>query len=118
MTSITRLDDTFLTCRALRHAWEVYRFSAVLLDEADDRWSARVRARYHGTPIKRSLMCLRCGTERVDVYVRRDARQRNLGALLPFERVSSHYRYPDGYNLEGHRPAFIEYAQEQFRRGT
>jgi hypothetical protein len=115
--SLRTLDDTYLTCRSLKHAWEVWSFRK-LDPEDEDRWGARIRAKHHGTPIKRVLTCLRCGTERIDMFVRRTPSQRDMGTYLPFERVSSFYRYPDGYVLEGDRPAFIDYAVEQFRRGT
>lgn len=69
------LDETYLLCRDVHHAWTVASYSAVSRGG-----------------VERVLECERCGTERVDEWT------------LSGGRVGAHYRYPDGYqmrNVEG-----------------
>ena len=68
------LDETFLLCRDVHHAWTV------------DRYSAASRG-----GVERVLLCERCGTERVDEWT------------LSGMRVTAHYHYADGYQLNTSR---------------
>jgi len=64
-------DDTYLTCRDLRHVWEVVGF-------------------YRADGIVRRLLdCQRCGTQRDDKWTQSG------------ERVASSYSYADEYQLRG-----------------
>ena len=76
------LPESFLMCRDLRHAWEVSRDFYVY----DDPKSTRVLM------IARELTCLRCQSERREVFA-----QRRWG----IEKIRNTYTYVDGYQLRG-----------------
>lgn len=71
-------DDTYLTCRDLRHHWELIGY-------------------YHQDGgVNRVLLCGRCEAERTDTWTTGGA------------RVKATYTYPDGYRLtDGTTPADV-----------
>lgn len=78
-------DDTFLECRTLLHAWKVI---------------GHYRQEGH---VRRSLVCMRCGTSGTDIWRPQDAR-----------RIRRKYsEYPEGYRISGfgHIPAQVFRAQ-------
>ena len=93
------LEDNWLMCRDMRHAWEI---------EVDFHVATQI-----GTKVKhlrRTLVCLRCGTERNERYIM---------TRSGVEKETQSYSYPDGYQLEGIprgvKPSSIVQA-EQYRR--
>lgn len=89
---LMNLDNDYLLCRDIRHVWEL----------ADVHKGATISTGQ--TVMQRRLSCGRCGTERLDTY------------LYPsYDRVSSDYRYPDGYGLQGRVPN-TEVRRETFKR--
>lgn len=80
---IQHLSDQALVCRDLMHAWAVdvpyYRVT----------FEGGVRGAFY---VERIKGCMRCTTQRVELY--RVFRDR-------LELISSHYKYPEGYLIEG-----------------
>ena len=72
-TSLRKLDDEMLDCRNIGHAWRVLRYF-----------------RGHEGETRRTLVCDRCDSERVDRWNSRTA-----------ERVGAMYRYGEGYSIKG-----------------
>lgn len=76
---LTDLPDQFVECRDMRHAWKVQQG----FHEVKGRGK---RSRY----VARTLKCIRCGGERTDVL-----------NVSTFDRVSTQYHYPEGYQIKG-----------------
>jgi hypothetical protein len=70
------LADTFLECRELRHSWK--------------RQGKYTEIKGSKNLVARSLKCSRCEATRTDVL-----------NVQTFDRVGSHYDYPDGYTIAG-----------------
>ena len=80
---IQHLSDNALVCRDLMHAWSVDRpYYRVDVEGG-------VRGGFY---VERTKGCMRCGTQRVELY--RVFRDR-------LELIRSHYNYPDGYLIAG-----------------
>jgi hypothetical protein len=89
LAALRQLDDESLTCRrgsGVGHAWRVLGY-----------WQ-------HGTETRRTLVCQRCGSERVDRW------ERTSG-----ERHPGTYRYAEGYQLP-EQPQAWEVRIECMRR--
>lgn len=93
------LPDNYLMCRDMRHAWELQH----------DFFAEGNRAGVKGE-IKRILVCLRCGMERVERYS-----QTRWG----LDKVGQTYHYPEAYQIHGLprgvKPSSIVQG-EQYRR--
>lgn len=76
------LPDNFLMCRDLRHAWGVLNDFYVYNDPKQTRLLV----------IARDLVCLRCNSERREVFV-----QRSWG----LDKERNTYTYVEGYSLKG-----------------
>lgn len=79
------LSEVLLACRDMRHAWA----TEVPYYKVDVEGGVR-GALY----VERIIACMRCDTKRVEFY-------RVLATRL--ERVSSHYKYAEGYQIKGVR---------------
>jgi hypothetical protein len=80
---IQHLSDSALICRDLMHAWAIDRpYYRVDVEGG-------VRGGFY---VERTKGCMRCGTQRVELY--RVFRDR-------LELIRSHYKYPEGYLIEG-----------------
>jgi hypothetical protein len=75
-------DNLFLQCRDFGHSWQ-WQTDFIPHREAGSRKMSYV---------SRLIICLRCGTVRMDEY------------LLPtFDRIKSSYIYPSDYLMPGHK---------------
>lgn len=111
---VRRLDDTYLECRSIRHAWKIDHFRAVPMD--DDSTKAQNYRRQYKQVLQRKMHCLRCGSERVDYFGRGDVLNLN-----GFTKLDSVYHYEKGYvfvteESDKQAPRFSDYNQELFRR--
>lgn len=108
---VRRLDDGYLSCRSLRHAWEI-EFFGYLKDSA-----LEVRTIFSSYSILRLAECARCGTRKVELFNREQATRLKAGE--PFRKFYVRYLYPEGYvyreGLE-ERPNPQDYNRELFRR--
>lgn len=93
------LPDNFLTCRDMRHAWDL-----------EQDFYVEAKATVKTGNIRRRLRCLRCDMKRVERYV-----QMKWG----LEKVGQSYVDPEGYRIHGVprgvKPSVIIQG-EQFRR--
>lgn len=80
--ALHELPDTWLMCRDVRHAWSV---------ENDFHVTSQTPKTIQ--EIRRSLVCLRCGVLRNEVYI-----PTRFGGL---EKTHSSYVYPQGYQIRG-----------------
>lgn len=78
-------DESYLLCRDLRHAWVVEGFF---------RDSSGVRRRLH---------CLRCTTQRIDLWTPAGV------------RIKNRYKHPEGYRISGGVASEVV-RQEELRR--
>lgn len=97
--ALTRLPDEWVICRDMRHAWNVLNDFHV-----SETNGTRINE------IRRELVCLRCQTVRLEVYVH---------TKFGLDKLSQSYRYPDEYQMKGVprgvKPASIIH-QEMYRR--
>lgn len=77
---LVEIRENFLDCRDLRHAWK-------RLNDNLDR-----DAKHKYTDLTRTLVCVRCGTERRDAY---------RVTRVSVTRLGSTYHYPVGYRVRG-----------------
>lgn len=80
---IAEFSDTILACRDVRHAWAV---------DAPYYKVPMQGARKGQIFAKRIIACMRCDTQRVEIY---RIKKHNV------ERVSVFYKHPEGYSLHG-----------------
>lgn len=79
-SAIEELPASYILCRDIRHSWTIGEDFHLFPDSREPKV----------TFVARSLVCTRCGTERVTVY--REGRYR-------IERERTFYRYADGYEI-------------------
>ena len=108
---VATLEGDFVACRSIRHQWEMERFAPLSPDE-----KRVTKPEGASQVIKRELLCLRCGTIRMDYFGRNQRRGM-------FQRIKSEYMYPRGYTFVGAkhnklRPMSEDYNAELFRRSA
>jgi len=94
-TVLVEASDDYLQCRDLMHAWKW------VTDFAPHREERKI------TAMTRTLVCMRCGTERHDEY-----------ELPSFIKTKSTYSYPEDYRMvgfKGHVPV-AEVRRELYGR--
>jgi len=98
---LARLPDNWVMCRDMRHAWSVEHDFWVEPSQSVGRRTESIR---------RELVCMRCGTFRVEHY---------LSGRYGLDKVSQSYVYPTDYQIpgvpRGVKPSSVV-QQEQFRR--
>jgi len=81
----TKLSDGALSCRTLRHQWEITSF-----DYLEDSEYTGKRNDRRAEIIQRTLICERCSTVRKDFFEKTASK---------FDRLRSRYDYPKGYKF-------------------
>lgn len=110
---VKKLDDAYLACRSMRHAWQLYHFENFTASQFDQ---VHFRVEEGEQLIQRRMTCMRCNTERIDLFVRSGKR-----TLNGFRRRYSRYIYPEGYTFKRaeHRldtPTYTDFIVESFMR--
>jgi hypothetical protein len=109
------MDDEYLLCRGLRHAWSPQgKFHAMT---AEEQQGVKKLAGY-AQIVRLNLECARCGAQRIDLYGRSRRGQVN-GEL--FIKLRYSYVYPENYQFRGSeivgdRPKSTDYYKELYRR--
>jgi len=107
---VQRLDDSFLTCRTMRHAWQIVYFGKVR--EAESEFLPR---KVMFRSIVRISECIRCNTVRREFFNETQAKSFLNGH--PFNVLSRQYTYPAGYQHKGgRRPINKDFNFELLRR--
>jgi hypothetical protein len=109
VSAIEELNESFLECRTIGHQWSLdsigptIRMSAAVQDIA--------RATHHRVDGARIMVCLRCGTLRIDLV------QYVWNQTVPYI-VARRYQYPTEYRIKGSsEPLYRGVIQaELFRR--
>ncbi len=78
MDSLSDLQDSYLLCRDLRHAWRQHQAYVT------KRW------RSNPTEVRRVLLCTRCGSERHELF-----------HLPSWVRIKVNYHHAEDYLLRG-----------------
>lgn len=98
---LTKLPDNWVMCRDMRHAWSIEHDFFVEPSQVVGRKIESIR---------RELVCMRCGTMRIERYTK---------GKYGLDKVGQHYQYPDHYQIpgvpRGVKPQSI-IQQEQYRR--
>lgn len=108
-TRIHKLDNDFLQCRTIGHAWMVSFVGPVA--KADSDLQTRATRNLWKPDAARILSCQRCATERIDLCVVGYDRDN-----YSYRMVSRQYRYQFGYRVEGAHQHRELLHQELFRR--
>lgn len=104
------LNQDYLTCRTMRHAWRVVYFGKVR--EVDKEYLPR---RSIFRVIVRIAECDRCGTLRREFF--NEAGQKAFLNGDPFNVLARQYVYPAAYQHRGdRRPIAKDYNYEMLRR--
>lgn len=106
--SLTRLPDSYLACRDMKHAWEVTNDYHVVDEMKGGRKVVDIR---------RVLACARCVDENTGLPTQRV--ERYIFTAWGLEKVGQAYIYPSNYQLHGQprgvKPSSLIYG-EQYRR--
>lgn len=108
---VRTLDDSYLACRTLRHAWDA-EFFGYLKDSG-----LKLKTIFSPYCIVRITGCLRCDTRKIEFFNREQATRLKAGE--PFRKFYVRYLYPEGYQYRkglDERPAPQDYNREAFRR--